>query len=505
MRISDYLIKNKDRYPFKSAFVFDNKDISYLELYRYVRLVSYSFEKKGIKKGDKIAIILNNSLEYIYTLLAISNIGAIAIPLNVSISDKDLVAQIKLTHTKYIVSWGNKINNISKKNNKFNISEENIFIIDNKNKKYSLFKDFYKSVPPNQYDIGQKNFSENIEYIFGLTSGSTSDPKIMKFSQKTKILRSLHAKKLYNLTKNEVSILSTPMYHSISLRLIYLPIILGAQCIIMEKFTSKNWLNKVKIFKVSFSILVSPQIVAINNITNKRNFRNINLKSIVSCCSHLDIKTKIKFSQKLKCAFFDTYGASEVGTITNLNIIKNKNKILTLGKLAPDIKILFKNKKGEIGKKFEGQILCNSKNIFSGYYNKRDVRKYFYKNYFYTGDIGYLDENNYLILTGREKDIIIVGGINVFAFDIEKILNNHPLIEESAVIGVKHNILGEVVSAFVKIKNNKKIDKSKLHAFCIKNLADYQIPFFYKFVKDFPRGSLNKVSKPELRKIYEKN
>ena len=98
-----------------------------------------------------------------------------------------------------------------------------------------------------------------------------------------------------------------------------------------------------------------------------------------------------------------------------------------------------------------------------------------------------------------------MGGINVFAFDIEKILNNHPLIEESAVIGVKHNILGEVVSAFVKIKNNKKIDKSKLHAFCIKNLADYQIPFFYKFVKDFPRGSLNKVSKPELRKIYEKN
>ena len=505
MRIHNFLKSNKDRFPLKDVFVFNDIRITHLKLYEEVRSISYGLEKLGLKKDNKVSIILNNSLEFIYTVLAIANIGAVAVPLNISLSDRDLLNQIILTKSNFLITWEEKVKQLLKKKNKLKITNRKIILINGKGNKFSKFNDLYMKIPPLKYKLGINKFSSDCDFIFGLTSGSTSDPKIMKFSQKTKILRSLHAKKLYKLDESENIILSTPMYHSISLRLIFLPIIIGSKCIIMEKFTNKNWFSLVEKNKVTFSILVSPQIASISTLLDKRSIKKISsIKSIVSCCSPLDSLTKKKISYKLQCKFFDTYGASEVGTITNLKINQDDNKNNTLGKVVPDTKLLFKDQNGKIGKSIRGQILCKSKNIFSGYFNNnKDNKINFYKDYFITGDVGYLSNNGHLILSGREKDIIITGGVNVFANDVEKVLNLHNQIKESSIIGVKHKVLGEVICAFVITKKNQPFEEEKIKRYCSKLLADYQMPFYYKVVKKFPRGSLNKISKYKLKLDYK--
>lgn len=251
--------------------------------------------------------------------------------------------------------------------------------------------------------------------------------------------------------------------------------------------------------------MVASQIELISNNLNQNNIlKLVTLKKIVSCCSHLKKEVKFKIIKKLKNNFYDTYGASEVGTLTNFNFSNNIKKINSLGKIVPNVKIKIVDEKGKRQKNGNiGNILCNSTMKFSGYYNNKKLTKKSIQNgYFSTGDIGYIDNKSFLYLTGRKKDVIITGGINVFAMDIEKIINLHPKIKESAVIGLKDKRLGEAIMAIVIPKKINTLEVNELKKYCAKNLADYQQPLGFDIVNDMPRGSLNKISKFKLKSLY---
>ena len=217
----------------------------------------------------------------------------------------------------------------------------------------------------------------------------------------------------------------------------------------------------------------------------------------------MSLKTKYKLIKNLESSIniYDTYGASEVGTITNINLRREIKKIKSNGRVVTDCRIsIYENNKYTNSKNINGEICCKTNNVFLGYKKDSNHKISFNKkDFFHTGDLGYLDQDGYLYVTGRKKDVIIKGGINIFPIDIEKVLNNHPNIKESAVIGVKDKQFGEKIYAFIVLKKYK-IDPRKLYSYCLNNLADYQIPTKYYGVKNFPRGSLNKISKYLIKK-----
>lgn len=504
MKLIDYLVINSRKSPNKIAIICGKKSLTYAELIEKIKNLSFGMQKMGIKKNDHIMVILNNSFEFFFILYAAANIGAVVIPTNGTLNKKDLINQIKLTDAKYIVCWHAILKEfLNDKKVNFPISKKNCIVVGNSINGCTNFNKLL-DYQTNNYALGSNDFSEDTNFIFGLTSGSTSKPKAVVFSQKTKILRSIHAKNLYKLNAKDIIIVSTPMYHSISQRLLILPVILGGTCVIMEKFTFENWFLLVHRHKVTFSILVASQLELILTNLKKNKYKIESLKKIVSCCSHLKNTAKLKLSKQLNCEIHDTYGASEVGTVTDLNINKNTNKSHTLGKAAPDVEIIILNefkKKQKQGQ--HGEIFCKSLLRFSGYYKSKNIIKNEkFKDYFYTGDVGYLDDDNYLILTGRKKDVIITGGINVYALDLENVLNSHSKIKESAVIGIKDKRLGEAILAVIITNKNVKLDLKELKRFCLENLADYQQPLAFDFVNNFPRGSLNKISKYKLKQKY---
>tara|TARA_B100000989_G_C19528000_1_gene467983 strand:- start:1482 stop:3032 length:1551 start_codon:yes stop_codon:yes gene_type:complete len=495
--ISNFLIRNSKKLPNKISFICNEKKITNSELYENVKNIVFNLRKIGLRKGNTIALILHNSIVYPQIFLAASYMDLNIAPLNPLISKNDILKQLQELNIKALFSWEDYLKTIDLK--KININKKYCFDLNSKSK---IFQNFDKLLinPNNKFKLIIKKNNYNKNFLFGLTSGSTSEPKVVSWSQKTKILRSRHAKKIYNLNINDNLIISTPMYHSISFRLIILPIFLNTTCIILDKFNKENWIKNIKIHKVTFSILVADQIEKIYQNLNNKSLKS--LKTLVSCCSPLSKKIKQSIIKYKNLDVYDTYGASEVGTITNINLKKEKNKINSNGKPTPGyaIKILYNNKlfsKPNI----EGEICCNTKNIFSGYYkNKTNYQNTLNNKYYLTGDIGYLDRHNYLYVTGRKKDIIIRGGINIYPLDIEKILNKFPFIDETCVIGLVDKKLGEKICVLILSKNIKKINTAKLFKYCINNLADYQIPSIFYHVKELPRGSLNKVSKYKIKK-----
>ena len=224
-------------------------------------------------------------------------------------------------------------------------------------------------------------------------------------TQKTKLLRSYFTKKIYNLSSNSVIIASTPLYHSLALRLVLLPIIIGATSVILSGFSTKKWFGEVKKNNVTFSILVSSQLE--NLINYKKNIfdKLRNLKTIVSSSSKLNKLVRNKI-EKLKFPnIYEIYGTSEIAGVTNFKINKNNNKIDSVGKKCSYASIKIIDDKNNILKPGSiGEIICKTPLIFSGYLDKpNETKSCFYGKYFKTGDMGYMDKDNYLYFASRKK------------------------------------------------------------------------------------------------------
>jgi len=154
----------------------------------------------------------------------------------------------------------------------------------------------------------------------------------------------------------------------------------------------------------------------------------------------------------------------------------------------------------EVPRGKEGEILLKGPNVFKGYWNDEEkTKKSFHDGWFITGDVGKIDEDGYVTFLGRNKDLIISGGLNIYPTEVEEIINSHPEVLESAVIGVFDKYFGETVKAFVVLKNNAKVVDKEMIEYCKQELSSYKKPKYVEFIDALPRNSMGKVQKMVLR------
>ena len=260
-------------------------------------------------------------------------------------------------------------------------------------------------------------------------------------------------KKIYQVNSMDNIFSSSPVDHSMGQRMLFLSLLNGSNFTYMSNYNRKVWIEIFKKRKISFSVLASNYLNLLKkDIINK----NIKISKIVSATSNITAQTKLDLI-KSKIKFYEMYGASEIGTVTSFEISKKTDKINSVGKILSNIKINILDENLNCVKNYKvGQIACKTELKTSGYYKNINLNKKYFKNgFFLTGDLGYLDKNNYLYFKTRENDLIISSGLNIYPNDIEKELNKHKNIYESAVIGVKDKFFGQVAIA-ICVKNNSK-------------------------------------------------
>ena len=317
----------------------------------------------------------------------------------------------------------------------------------------------------------------NVEknYIISFTSGSTSNPKAIVFSQKTKIERYKLFKKLYKINNYDRFIISSPLDHSLGMRMFFVPLLSGCTFVLMRKFSPEIYIQMIKKYKINFSILVANQIIEI--VKNKNLFKKFYLKKgLVSASAALNDKIKKKFLMK-KMNLFEMYGAAEIGTVTSFNINREKQYLKSVGKIYDkkiQIKILSKNNKllppGEIG-----EIICKTPGKFKYYFShlkNKNHNDYFYKDFFKTGDLGYLNKKKYLYYVGRKKNIIRRNGITIYPEDLEKELKKNSRIKEAAVCSNQKNNK-KIIYLFVK--KDEKLEYDYIRDKCLMNLSTFQL------------------------------
>lgn len=481
--------QNVSKYPNKVALVIHDETYTYAELAHDAEKFSAWLLEKGLRIGSHIVVVLDNSYEFVLMMLSTANIGAVLIPVSTTLKREALLKVLETTDSNIILTkeyLGKKIN----------IGVDvNVLLVDN------VLENYQGTVP-----LGEVKVDIQQDYILTMTSGSTGAPKPIVFTQETKINRSLlAARDLYDLDSNERLIVASPLYHSMGQRLVLLPLLLGASCVMLPKFNAKVWCETVEKHRITFTIAIASHLNILVRHLRTTSYDMSSLKAVVSSSSLLETRVKQECVEKFQCDFHECYGASEVGIVTNLTPTDCQTQLIgSVGRALSfvDMKIVDENKK-EVENGVVGEIIAKSKTAFSRYYNNEEqTKKSVINGYFYTGDLGYVDENGYLFLKGRRKEMIIVGGTNVYPSDIEAGLLKAVGVKEVSVIGLEDEYFGEVVVA-VLVVDKESFDLKKLKLLCIRNLADYQQPMAFEVVDALPKNALGKVMKHALQEEFQ--
>ena len=504
-KLADLFYKNSDLFPNKQAIWCDGQTKTYKEMADYVSQYSNLLISCGAKKGDHIAIPMNNSVESVALFFAAADIGVCLVPLNPTLPFDAIVSAMKFGDVKHLIARKSFINECNK-NGGLDITGFCICLDDNVDGTIPFEKINEMSNNRPVVDV-----NENDSLILTMTSGSTGNPKPIDLSQKNKIDRSIAHIETYHITKDDRILAATPLYHSLAERLVILPLILGATSILVPRFTPQIWLKVAKEQNATFTIAVSAQLAQILEVLKQDESLNVDsFRCIVSSSALLEEKVKYELIERLNCEFHEMYGTSETSTISDICFQKAKNKQKSVGLPFNNAKIKILREDTEADFDMEcnayeiGEIACESNLLCKGYYKQDEMMKAQMKDgYFRTGDLGYFDNDGYLYFSGRKKELIITGAINVYPHDIDVVLETLPEVKECAAFSYPDDKLGEVVAVALVPNDDCIINTRTIKTFCARNLADFQQPHKIFVVDSLPKNTMGKLQRMSVLKYVK--
>ena len=498
-RLASMFYENARKTPQKQAIWCDGKTATYKEMADLISRYSNFLLSQGAAYGDHIAIPMNNSIESVALFFSAADLGICIVPLNPTLSFEALKAAMSAGDIKHVIARKSFFVDCEK-NGGLNIPGFAICLDQDypKTVPFSKINEMSAERPEIDHDI-----SGNESLILTMTSGSTGTPKPIDISQNNKYERAMAHIRVYKITKDDRIIAATPLYHSLAERLVILPLILGATSILLPRFTPAIWLKCVEEQKPTFTIAVSAQLAQILEVLKQPNAPTItSFRSIVSSSALLETQVKYELIDLLKCEFHEMYGTSETSTVTDICFQDAKDKQNSVGKSFDGAKIRILREESESDYDTDcavgeiGEIAVKSKLQCKGYY-KQDAMLHaaMFGDYFRTGDLGYLDEDGYLYFSGRKKELIITGAVNVYPHDIDVVVGRLPEVEECAAFSYPDDRLGEVVALAVVPKEDQTINVRALRTYCARNLADFQQPHKIFVVDKLPKNTMGKLQR----------
>lgn len=331
------------------------------------------------------------------------------------------------------------------------------------------------------------------------SSGTSNNPKRIMHSFDNIISNMKLHIDAGELDKNEKTLVQLPMTFSYcNTAQMLAHIYLCADIYIEESFSPDNFLYAVNKYNITNTTLVPTQLVSLSRSPILQKLNTCSLKKVFYGGSHLPDNALARLVDNCpNVNFINTYGQTEAGPRISINCHNNKNeKFSSAGLPLKNIKIDIRNIDTTSNSPHIGEIFVKTPCAMIGYYKNAPLtQKTIVDGWIDTGDLGYVDEDGYLYITGRKKNIIIVGGINVYPEEIENVLQKHPKVKHSYVYGESNPLLGEVVCARIECADNENISKADIISFCSKYLSSYKIPVkvYFTEISKTPNGKIKRL------------
>lgn len=479
----DLLEFNKNNFGSKTALICENEKLSYSDLYLEVSKIRNFLLELGVKSGDKVGILLKNSNSFIALFLAIGSIGAVPVPINIFFKSSEIDYVLKDSSAKFLFTSKDFKKNLSP-------NEDIIFI----EKMHNLL------TKPNFNKFDTSNSLANIIY----TSGTSSNPKGVMLTYDNIFSNLNDCKIAFGVNNKDRFIVYLPMFHSFTLSVgVLLPLFLGASIVVIKSvFPFSNIIKQILLKRVSVFLGIPAIYLALSKAKLPWYFKLFNnLKYFICGSAPLAKSTIEEFNKKFpKALLCEGYGLSECSPVVSVNT-KKDYRVTSVGKPLPSIEVKIVDENLiELNKNEIGEIIIKGPNVMSGYLNKPEINDIVLCNgWLRTGDLGRVDNDGFLYIVDRLKDLIISKGINIYPREIEEVVLKFSGIKSCAVVGLKDESLDEEVVLFIEPEENIHIKKEEIFKFLKSKLANYKLPKHIFITKKLPTNATGKVLKRELK------
>lgn len=481
--------------------VFENQEFTNMEMGQVENRLSNALKQLGVKRGDRVIIQMPNCPEVFESFGAVWSLGAVVVPMNYLVGDEESAHIYQDCGAETVISSSGFLPKIEACRAK-SPAVKNVILIDKEVPKGYL--SFWDLVEGSTDKLERVKTDDNELAALVYTSGTTGRPKGVMHSHyglycAAKIVSESVAK-----LDRRVSVFVLPMCHIYGVTCMNIGSIEGGwKSVILPSFSVEGVFEAIDKYKAT-SFPGVPTIYALMLLYPEPEKYNLSsMQQWTSGSASLPMETWQGFREKFGFEIIECWALTESGGTGCIMPVGGSIKVGSIGRPTPETEVKIIDNDGNVlpqGK--EGELILRGPGLMKGYWNLPEETDDALRNgWLHTGDIGYVDEDGYFFITDRKKDLIIKGGENISPKEIEEVLFTHPKVAEVAVVGIKDEVYGEDIKAFVVLKPGEEANAEEITEHCRTKLKTFKTPKKLQFIDSLPKNLIGKVERKELRKL----
>jgi acyl-CoA synthetase (AMP-forming)/AMP-acid ligase II len=517
MLIHETLDRARRLYPAKVAVVDGDQRFTYAELADRVDRLAGALAASGVQPGARAGVVMHNRHEYMETYFAAERAGAVLVPLNQRLAPPEISFILQDAGATHLILDAAHLSLYEHCRDQLP-DLRTVFVVDGAasgspaNATLVDYEQAIASAAPLRQPARDWQPDDMVQLYY--TSGTTGRPKGVMLTQQNVMANAMHAIMNMHFNEQDTWIHATPMFHLADAWSCWTFAWVGARHVFLREFTPQAYLGLMQQERVTASILVPTMINAVINDPRVREFDVSAWRLLAFGASPMPVdRLRVAMETFPDVTFMQLYGMTETAPFATRIVYdretvtgppEKQRRLASCGREIPGVQVrVVREDGGEIAPGEIGEIVMRGPNIMAGYWNQPDASAETLRGgWMHSGDMATVDEDGYIYIVDRKKDMIISGGENIYSTEVENAVYQHPAVLEAAVIGIPDPHWGERVHAVVVLKEGHSLEAQELTDFCRQHIAGYKVPRSVEIVDALPKTGSGKIQKSAIRERY---
>lgn len=482
-----------------TVMIHPSGEINWKTMHDAVRRLAHGFQKLGLNRGDRIAIMLPNVPHFPIVFYAALRLGAVVVPINTMSKGRETAWQLEDSESKFLVVWQGMWNDLSRHISLIK-SLKHILVLGESppDGTTSLSRLIARNTPLSEIEDLDSSDPAVIQY----SAGVTGTPKGVELTHGNITFNVNACREVMRVTKDDLFLAALPFFHPIGQTLImHLALSTGAAMELHPVFEPERILESLHSGRITLfpSVPSMFHILLEQSKPEEQEAENL-VRLCVSGGDKIDEEALKEFEKRFATYFLECYTTAETSPVISFNQWRTGRRVGALGHPIPGVEMKVVNDSGEevsIGE--VGEIIVKGTNVMRGYINRpRYTSEILKDGWFHTGDLGKMDINGFFYLVDRLHHRIVKAGFSIYPSEVEDVLYCHPDVKDVAVIPTPDEVMGQEVKACVVLKEGAKVTTEQLAEYCRERMALYKVPAIIRFYKDLPLSATGRINKTEL-------
>jgi long-chain acyl-CoA synthetase len=486
--------------PGKPAVVHAGGQLTYGDLDALSDRLAAGLEAAGLRPGDAVAVQLPNIPQFLIAYFGILKAGGVAVPVNVMLKAPEVAFILGDSRPKIFITWEGILGEAAKGAAAAGVTE--IYAVGHAAGAAGATA-FERLLAPsaNGYLLAGRDLTDTAVIVY--TSGTTGRPKGAQLTHMQLYMNADIPGRLFAVRPDDVVITVLPLFHVFGLSsILNVCVRFGCTMSLVPRFDPAEVLAAIQRDRATIFEGVPTMFIALLAHPKLGDYDVSSLRIAISGGASIPAPVLDAFEERFGVLILEGYGLTETASTTTFNVSAVERRVYSVGKPIWGTQTQVWGENGQAlppGKENIGEVVTRGLHVMKGYLNSPDATATaFAGGWFHTGDLGYFDEDGFLFIVGRIKELIIRGGYNVYPKELEDVLHAHPAVAEAAVVGIPDERLGEEVMAVAVLRPDSSLTAPDLIAYCRERMASYKYPRVIEFRDELPKNTLGKVLKDEL-------